>query len=354
MKKFSSLTTAALVAFAVLGASPAVRAGEELVLAVSIYTGWMPWYYAKESGIIKKWGDKYGVNIKVVYMDYLPSVEAFTAGKAHACVMTNMEALDMPAAAGVDTTALIIGDYSHGNDALLARVGTLQELKGEKLSLVENSVPHYVLARALEMNGMKEKDVKVVNTSDSDIAPVFTSQKTQKAIVTWNPMVMTVEQLPGVKKLFDSSKIPGEILDLCVVNSKTLKENPAFGEALVGAWFEVMATMSNRGPESAAAMTQMAKLAGCPLAEFKQQLATTAMLWTPQSAVDFAKSPELKKNMDFVRNFCFTHKLLGEGVKNADVVGIQYPDGSTQGDAANVKLRFDTTFMQKALDGKLK
>ena len=48
------------------------------------------------------------------------------------------------------------------------------------------------------------------------------------------------------------------------------------------------------------------------------------------------------------------HGLLGENAPNVDVVGIQYPDGSIQGDAKSVAFRFDTTYMQMAADGKLK
>ena len=55
--------------------------------------------------------------------DYAPSLDAFVAKNIDACTMTNMEALDMPAAAGVDTTSIIIGDYSNGNDAVLVRNG---------------------------------------------------------------------------------------------------------------------------------------------------------------------------------------------------------------------------------------
>jgi NitT/TauT family transport system substrate-binding protein len=29
-------------------------------VAWSIYVGWMPWDYAEQSGILKKWADKYG------------------------------------------------------------------------------------------------------------------------------------------------------------------------------------------------------------------------------------------------------------------------------------------------------
>ena len=87
----------------------------------SVYVGWNPWYYMAKSGILKKWADKYNVSIRVQRFDYAPSLDAFVAKNIDACAMTNMEALDMPAAAGVDTTAVITGDYSNGNDAILVR-----------------------------------------------------------------------------------------------------------------------------------------------------------------------------------------------------------------------------------------
>ena len=85
----------------------------------SVYVGWNPYYYMAKSGILRKWADKYGINIKVQRFDYAPSLDAFVAKNIDACAMTNMEALDMPAAAGVDTTAIIVGDYSNGNDAVI-------------------------------------------------------------------------------------------------------------------------------------------------------------------------------------------------------------------------------------------
>lgn len=324
-------------------------------LAVSMYAGWMPWYYANEQGIVKKWADKYGIEIEVLYMDYIPSVEAFVAEQADACVMTNMECLDMPSASGIDSTVLIVGDYSNGNDAILVRDDlTVAGLKGHEINLAELSVSHYLLARALEENGVTESDVTVVNTSDSDIGPAFIANEAQKAIVTWNPIVMNVLQTPGVSKIFDSSKIPGEILDLCMVNSKVLQSDPRLGEALVGAWYEVMGIMSKPGPDAKAAKTHMAKAAGCSTEEYEAQLKTTAMFWTPDEAIDYIGSAEAKEKMEFVREFCFAHGLLGENAPSVDVVGIEYPDGSVQGDANNVKMRFTTHYMQKAAEGSLR
>ncbi|WP_158592098.1 hypothetical protein [Pseudomonas cavernicola] len=57
--------------------------------------------------------------------------------------------------------------------------------------------------------------------------------------------------------------------------------------------------------------------------------------------------------MDKVRRFSFDKGLLGEGAANADVVGMQFADGSTLGNANNVKLRFDAKYVRVAADGQL-
>lgn len=354
--KLKSLITGALVFVFLLGVTAITTyAKPTFKVAWSIYAGWMPWDYAGSSGILKKWADTYGIAIELVRMDYIPSVEAYVAQKVDACVMTNMECLDMPAASGIDSTALIMGDYSNGNDAILVRDNLqVKDLKGKTVSLVELSVSHYLLVRCLEMNGMKEEDVKLVNTSDSDIGPIFVSNKSQKVVVTWNPIVMEVEQTPGVSKIFTSADTPEEILDLMIVNTKVLQKNPELGKALVGAWYEIMGIMCRKGPQTHQALSAMAKAAGCSLTEYNNQLRTTAMFCTPQEAVEFTAGAEIKKKMNYVRQFCFEHKLLGENAKSVDVVGIKYPDGSVQGDPKNVKFRFDTTYMKMAAEGKLK
>jgi len=337
-------------------ASLAQNKKPKFTLMWSIYVGWMPWPYAAESGIIKKWADKYAIEIDVRQADYIPSIEAYVAGKADACVMTNMECLDMPAASGIDNTVVVVGDFSNGNDVLYTRDDLqVPQLRGKQVVLVELSVSHYLLVRALELKGnsLTEKDVKILNTSDADIAPVFISNPSQKAVVTWNPMALEIEQTPGVKRVFDSAAIPGEILDLLVVKTEVLKKNPQLGKALTGAWYEIMGIMSTRSPEAEKAIARMAELSGATPASFKQQLKTTAMYYRAQDAIAFTNSPELQRTMDFVRKFCFEHKLLGENAASADQVGIQFPDGKILGDPKNVKMRFSTEYVQMAADGKL-
>jgi len=143
--------------------------------------------------------DKHGIEIELVLInDYIESINLFTAGRYHGCVMTNMDALTIPSAGGIDSTALIIGDFSNGNDGVVLKNGaSVKELKGRKVRLVQLSVSHYLLARALEKNGVSEKDLTLVNASDADIAGLFISDSDPAAaVVTWNPLLMQVRNAP--------------------------------------------------------------------------------------------------------------------------------------------------------------
>ena len=348
-----ALLLAILAAGAALPSSAAERTSFNV--AWSIYVGWMPWDYADRSGILKKWADKYGIKIKLTQInEYVESINQYTAGTFDACVMTNMDTLTIPAAGGVDSTALIVGDFSNGNDGVVlkGKGKTLTDIKGQKVNLVELSVSHYLLARALESAGMRERDLKVINTSDADIVAAFSAPATT-AVVTWKPQLSAVLSAPNAQLAFDSSKIPGEILDLMVVKTDVLNANPKLAKALVGAWYETLALMFKNDAAGQAAQTAMAKASGTDLNGFGRQLATTHVFATPADAYAFVTGDGVIKSMDSVRKFSFEHGILGQGASSVDAVGIQFPAGKSLGDIRNLKMRFDSGFSKLAMDGKL-
>lgn len=360
LKRISRHSVCFLIASAL--AAPAVSLGGKPSFTVgwSVYVGWNPYHYMARSGILRKWADKYGINIKVQRFDYAPSLDAFVSKNIDACVMTNMEALDMPAAAGIDTTAIIVGDYSNGNDAVLARNNvTLAQAPGKEVMLVEKTVSQYLFERAMTINGLSDqlRRVRYLNTSDSDIAAAFITDPSKQMVVTWKPLVSQIARTKGVKTLFNSSQIPGEILDLLVVRTEVLKRpdgaGQRFAKAVTGAWYETMSQMSKPGPEGDKVLAQIASASQDSLASYKEQLGTTKLFYTPQSALQLASASNLKKTMDLVRRFCFTHDLLGEKTKSPDDVAIQFPDGSVLGRADRVRFRFDNEYMQLASQGKL-
>ncbi|MDQ2076305.1 putative urea ABC transporter substrate-binding protein [Marinimicrobium sp. ABcell2] len=329
-------------------------AADSFKVCWSIYVGWMPWGYGEEQGIVDKWADKYGIEIDVVQInDYIESINQYSAGQFDACTMTNMDALTIPAAGGVDSTALIVGDFSDGNDGVILKGEdkTLSDIRGQRVNLVELSVSHYLLARGLETVGMTERDVRVVNTADADLVAAFGTRDVT-AVTTWNPLLNEILSQPNNTKVFDSSQIPGEIMDLLVVKTDVLEQHPELGKALVGAWYEIMSRMSDEGEVGIAARTAMGEASGTDLAGYEAQLAATRMFYQPEEALELVNSKDLLETMQRVAEFSFEHGLLGEGAANARFIGIEAPQG-VYGNTNNIKLRFNPTFMQMAADGQL-
>jgi NitT/TauT family transport system substrate-binding protein len=342
-------------------AIPARAATPTFTVGWSVYAGWNPYFYMAKSGVLKRWADKYGIVIKVQRFDYAASLDAFVGKNIDACTMTNMEALDMPAAAGIDSTALIVGDYSNGNDAVLVRNNlTLAQLPGKRIMLVQKTVSEYLLERAMDVNGLGSQipQLRLMNTSDSDLVGAFLGNQSNQVAVTWKPLVSQILAQGGnVKPLFDSSKIPGEILDLLVVRTDVLDRSDGsgarFAKAITGAWYETLAQLAGTGPASQQAVSGSAAASGDSVASYKEQLRTTFLFSTPKSAVEFSESPTIKQKMDLVRQFCFRHQLLGQNIGSVNDVAIRYPDGSVQGKSDRVRLRIDSSYMRMAEQGRL-
>jgi NitT/TauT family transport system substrate-binding protein len=346
------IAAAAMLATASCGGGAPEPAAKrtEFNIGWSIYAGWMPWPYARQAGIVKKWADKYGIKINIIQVnDYVESVNQFTAGKLDGVTVTNMDALTIPAAGGKDSSAIILGDYSDGNDGIvLKNAASLADIKGRTVYLAELSVSHYLLARGLSTVGLQLADIKTINTGDADIVAAFFSPEATAA-VTWNPQLTELGKAPGATLAFDSSKVPAEILDLMVVDTATLKANPDLGKALVGIWYETIGLMQRGDAQGIAARAAMAKLSGATPAAFDAQLKTTHLYATPGEAIAALSAPALVATMTRVRDFSFSKGLFGPAARSADAVGIGFPGGRTLGDPANVKLRFDPSYMEQAM-----
>ena len=124
-----------------------------------------------------------------------------------------------------------------------------------------------------------------------------------------------------VKMVFNSSQIPGEIMDLLVVRTEVSEprrwSGQRFAKAVSGAWYELMGMMTQSGAAGDKVLMGIAEASKDSLDSYKEQLSTTHMFYTAQSAVQMTASPDIKKTMDLVRQFCFSHSLLGEKANSA-------------------------------------
>jgi NitT/TauT family transport system substrate-binding protein len=220
-----------------------------LLIAYSDWPGWVAWDIA----LHKHWFDAAGVKVDFKWFEYVPSMEAFSAGKVDACGMTNGDQL-VTGASGAPSVAILINDYSNGNDMVVARAGidTVEQLKGKKVGVEVGFVSHLLLLNALKAHKLTPKDITIVNVP-TDQTPQALKSGSVDAIVAWQPNSgQALKEVAGSKPVFTSKNAPGIIYDVLAVNPKSLAERHADWEKVVDVWFQVADFLADKKNEKEA------------------------------------------------------------------------------------------------------
>jgi len=210
--------------------------GPTLKIAYSDWPGWVAW----EVAIQKGWFKEAGVNVEFKWFDYVPSMDAFTAGKVDAVAVTNGDAL-VTGNGGGKSVCILANDYSDGNDMIVAKPGikSMADLKGKKIGVEVGFVDHLLLLNALKAAKMTEKDVKIVNVKTDD-TPNALKSGTVDAIGAWQPNSgAALKEVPGSTPIFTSADVKGLIYDHLCVSPRSLAENRAEWLKVVKVWFRV-------------------------------------------------------------------------------------------------------------------
>jgi len=349
MKKFL-LTTAALATMAT-GAM-----AETCTIATSHYVGWYPANWMQDSGLAAEVGAKHGVDLEVVFFnEYGPSIDAFVSGNVDGVTITTLDALIAPAASGVQTEIVVVGDFSNGNDAVLVidqagSVNSPEDLVGRDINLVMGSISEYLFDRWIQAadSDLTVADFNLVNTSDVDMPLLIANAAEGEVYVTWNPFVHeALEARDDIESVYDSSRIPAEIVDTFAMNADA---SAACKSAVADAWYQTMAVMSGGGADAEAMVIDMAKFAigddsvsdEDALDWYNAQLQTTNMFYTPADGIAISESAELLSAMESVYAFAQDRGML------TDDIGVQMPDGTVIGNADRIMMTFSTEFMAEA------
>lgn len=321
----------------------------EVRLGWTPYVGWMAWPYAEEAGIIETWSKRYAVDTQLKACDdYMSCIRLFNTGVLNAIVVTNVDALGQIAGLGIEASIILVGSGSNGSDGIVMKEGkSVRDLKGKVVHLPMGTVSHFMLVCALNEYGMSEDDLVLVN-NPSSVVPAMDAWDVN-AVVAWQPELGEILAAKKGNLIFDSSQLPGEIVDVLVVRTEDLRKSPNIGKALAGIWYEALEQIQ-KGDEEA--MKIMATKSSISLKGFKDQMKTTAMYYTPAEALKEAKSRGFKQVMTKVMQFW---KMQGQkrqsGLRQS--VGIAFPDGARLGNKRNIKLHIDTRYMKAAKDKRL-
>ena len=291
----------------VLGLATIVHA-EPLKIAYSDWPGWVAW----QVGIDKGWFKEAGVDVDFEWFEYVPSMEAFSAGKVDAVSMTNGDAL-VTGATGAPSKAIIINDYSNGNDMVVAKPGiaSVKDLKGKKIGVEVGFVDHLLLLKALEANGLKEEDVTLVNVPTAETPKALASGDVD-AIAAWQPNSgQALKAVPGSKTIYSSADVPGLIYDVLAVSPSSLSARGDDWKKVAKVWYKIVDYLSNPATKADAIKSMSARV-NLPPEEYAAFVTGTKILTLEEAKKAFKSGPGLDSiqgSGDLVNKFNVDNKV---------------------------------------------
>lgn len=281
-----------------------------LSLAVAPYIGWMPWYLANEEGAFQEYRDTHNIDVQFVSGDYASTIRKFVNREVQAVAITNIDAIAHFVREDVEADVILVMGYSNGNEAVLINPDVEHfDLHGKDMALSQNSSRHYLLDRYLIKNQIDFDSVSIQNTRDIDIPTMFVSGK-MYGVVAGNPNAAKLLSEQQAQLMFDSRRIPHEIMYLLVARREVLQENPFFSKVLLSAWFSVVERL--QGSRKASTVRAMAQLAAIDPDNFANQLNTVELNDTPIKSLSAIRDDRLmRRAMRHIRYFVERHELTG-------------------------------------------
>jgi NitT/TauT family transport system substrate-binding protein len=269
--------------------SPAETAAP-LRIAYSDWPGWT----AFEIGIQKGWFKEAGVDVEFSWFDYLPSMEAFSAGKVDAVTVTNGDAL-VTGANGAKSKMVLLTDYSNGNDKVIAKPGikSLQDLKGKKIGLELTLVEHLLLLQGLKKLGMQQAEVSLVNFRTNETPQALASGQVD-AVAAWYPTsTQALTAVAGSTAIWTSADVPGLIYDALAVSPQSLAQRKADWAKVVKVWYRIADYVRDPATQADAVKIMAAKV-GVPADQYATAMPGTYFLSLAEAKKRFVKAPGLE------------------------------------------------------------
>lgn len=280
-RRFTGVALVTLLACVSASAAP-------LKIAYSDWPGWTAFAIAAEKG----WYKEAGVDVELLWFEYGPSMDAFTAGKVDAVMVTNGDAL-VVGANGAKNTMILVTDYSNGNDMIVAQPGvkSLKDLKGKKIGVEVGFVDHLLLLNGLKKAGMTEADVELVNTPTNQAPQVLASGQVA-AVAAWQPNSgAALKAVAGSTPVYTSADEPGLIYDTVTVSPQSLGQHRADWVKFVKVWDKIVSYLADPKTRDDG-IKIMAARAGVEPADYAAFMSGTKLLTLSEGAKAIAAKSE--------------------------------------------------------------
>ncbi len=287
-------------------------AGRTVKFALNVWAGWAPIILQNEGGAAGKvWTTPGGEPFKVelVLIDNPVSMrDAYASGKVHIGWATlDMLPLfmdELKKDPRIMPRVFQQVDFSNGGDGIVIRRSaakdpknpTVNDLRGKKVVLAQNSPSEYFLLNALVNGGVQPAEVQFIYTEDAfQAAAAFNSDKSLAACVSWAPDIYNLSKADSNHLLVSTATANKLIADVWFARADFARDNADIIEGLTRGIFAGMEKMKDEaGRKQAAAL--MSKLYSIPEAD------TLGMLGDAHST-NYAENRDFFLNQNNPANF---------------------------------------------------
>lgn len=291
-----------LLLFLFLGLAGCERADMPIKVGANVWPGYEPLFLAQSLGYL----DNSAIEL-ATFPSTTEVMRAYRNNVIDVAAVTLDEALSTTEHKR-DQRVILVCDFSSGADVLIARpeFDSLAALKGKRVGIEQNALGAYMLSRALDFAGLDPSDITVVGVPLEVHEDYFRAGKVD-AVVTFDPQASRITAAGG-RILFDSSKIPGEVVDVLLTNDAVVKKSGKNIASLVSGWFKALDYLASN-PEDAA--RRVSKREQVTPAEFLKSLSGLTLPSREENLRLLDNSPEsLAKTASRMREVMFRGRLI--------------------------------------------
>jgi hypothetical protein len=327
--------------------------------------------------------DEYKIDYVVDETDYGSCITNYVSGKADAVCITNVDVLGP--CLSVRSVSLAPTSTSYGADKCLVEpsIKNMKDLRGVPVYGLGKSVSE-LLQYCGALHFGEDPGQHVFMNMDPGDASLALQNGTIRACNVWNPIALqTMASRKDVVEFFNSTIIPGHIVDMIVMSQKTL-DKPYGSRAacgLLSVQYTICRQLANPRLQDAMLLALSKKFSNLDLAQMNIAARNCRFYSTPAQGIHlfdscgpaFPWKKEVKDTSDLFSNKGFNpnstevttktfREIMDIVVPICDKIGMisPLPDVTVESErvtigygtreqAPDVRLRFDTSYMKEVL-----
>ena len=241
----------ASLAAAVLIAPFAAQADDTLTIGTVVWAGYGPFYVADELDLY----EQFGLDVELQFFNDPALIPSAMASRAVDGGMLTYDQVVGSVAKGLSHKVVMPIDFSDGGDAIVAdkSISSVADFKGKQVGYNPLSPSDFLLAYALQVNGMSEKDIRPINMTPEAIPSAMASGNLPVG-VTYEPNVSQIVGMGNGERfhvVYSSKEAPGLITDVLAFDEKVIADREKAITAMIKGYQAGLDYMEANPEESA-------------------------------------------------------------------------------------------------------